>query len=78
MVKKSADEVEAELDALKDKYTQLMNVNAKLKSENELLNIKIETRNIEIKALSDARNILKNDNDFMQDKMYSLEQELYE
>ena len=77
-MKKSADEVEAELDALKNKYTQLMNANAKLTSENELLNIKIETRNIEIRALSDARSLLKNDNDFMQDKMYSLEQELYE
>lgn len=44
---------------------KLMNENSKLKSDNDLLNFKIQTRNIEIKALSDARNLLKNENEVM-------------
>ena len=63
---------------LKSDNELLMNANAKLKSENELHNFKIETRNIEIKALTEARNLLKSDNNDMLEKLLSQEKELFE
>lgn len=91
-VQKSNDNLEFQLSVLQNANMQLINVNAKLKSDNELLmnanaklksenelyNFKIETRNIEIKALTEARNLLKSDNDDMQEKLLSQEKELFE
>lgn len=42
------------------------------------LNLRIETLNIEISATGEARNVVKNDNEDLHEKILSLEEELYE
>lgn len=47
---------------------------AALETTNLSLNSKNDSLNIELKATSEARNVLKNDNDFLHAKVLSLEE----
>ena len=51
--------------AQKNENMELMNANARLKSENEFLNLKIQ-------GLDNEMNLLKNDNEYVHKKMLRL------